>query len=139
MLKYLTFIFIFALSMETYAAGLQVIIYDKKNDPNQFYLIGASEGNYIIKSWQFNKSATWNGKGEPNLSISSAIKTAKQYLNKKEKLLLKEISLRPSFNKSGESVWYYYITFSKSPYKFNQKEFEVVVLSSGEIVAPYKR
>jgi len=137
--KFILLLFALTFSTALSASEVKVISYDEKNDPQQYYLYGTSKGNYIVKSWQFDASKIWNGKGDPQLTISSAVAIARMYLKANDELAIKEIELRPSFNKKGDVLWYYFITFSKTPLKFGQEEYEVAVLTSGEVVAPYKR
>lgn len=109
---------------------------ESRTGQEQFFLIGTQEGSYTVKSWQFDmEKATWNGKGEPNLSIGKAIDKAYKHFNKTElELGVKEIEFKPAFSREGTIIWYYLVTLTTLPYKFNSDEFEIVVLLSGEFL-----
>ncbi|WP_318468322.1 hypothetical protein [Photobacterium leiognathi] len=124
----------------TAAKENKVISYSSKSrvDQEQFFLIGTQEGSYSVKSWQFDmEKATWDGKGEPKLAIGKAIDKAYNYFNKTESELgVKEVEFRPAFSREGTIIWYYRVTLTTLPYKFNSDEFEIVVLLSGELLEP---
>lgn len=111
---------------------------ESRNAQEQFFLIGTQEGSYSIKSWQFDmKKASWDGKGEPKLPIGKAIDKAYKYFTKTElELGVKEIEFRPAFSREGTIIWYYLVTLTTLPYKFNSDEFEIVVLLSGDLLTP---
>ncbi|MBH0059453.1 hypothetical protein I6F65_21200 [Pseudoalteromonas sp. SWXJZ94C] len=109
---------------------------ESRSGQEQFFLTGTQEGSYTIKSWQFDmEKATWDGKGEPKLAIGKAIDQAYKYFNKTElELGVKEVEFKPAFSREGTIIWYYLVTLTTLPYKFNSDEFEIVVLLSGEIL-----
>ena len=135
--------FILALSLICSVAAAnenKVISYSSESQEGQehFFLIGTQEGSYTIKSWQFDiEKATWDGKGEPKLTIGKAIDKAYKYFNKTESDLgVKEVQFKPAFSREGTVIWYYLVTLTTLPYKFNSDEFEIVVLLSGELLEP---
>jgi hypothetical protein len=111
---------------------------DSQADEENFFLISTQEGSYTIKSWQFDmENATWDGKGEPRLAIGEAVNKAYKYFEKAESNLgVKEVELKPAFSREGTVIWYYLVTLTTLPYKFNSDEFEIVVLQSGELLEP---
>ncbi len=134
-------ILILALSLicsSAMANDIGVIDYSKESRDNQekFFLIGTPNGNYIIKSWQFNiEKSSWDGTGEPSLSVGKAITKAYEYFNKTTlEVGVKNVEFKPAFSRKGTIIWYYLVTLTTLPYKFDSDEFEIVVLLSGEIL-----
>lgn len=124
-----------------YAGNNQVISLTKdvRDGEEYFYLYGTSAGNYIVKSWQFDFDKKWDGNGEPNLSIGEAIEKVYEHFGKsRQDFGIKEVMLRPSSSKQGSILWFYHVELTTLPYTFGAPTYEVVVLTSGEIVVPYK-
>lgn len=110
-----------------------------KDGEEYFYLYGTGAGNYIVKSWQFDFDKKWDGTGEPDLSIGEAITKAYDYFGRsKQELGINEVSFRPAFSKQGSIIWFYHVELTTLPYRFGADKYEVVILTSGEIVTPYK-
>lgn len=133
--------YIFALSFFCSIALAQenkVIHYSSESIEGQehFFLIGTQKGSYTVKSWQFdmNKS-TWDGNGEPSLSIGDAVSSAYSYFNKTTtELGVKDVQFKPAFSREGTVIWYYLVTLTTLPYQFDSDEFEIAVLLSGELL-----
>jgi hypothetical protein len=123
------------------ASELKVIQFTdqiKENDES-FFLYGTTAGNYVVRSSQVDMEKLWDGKGEPNISLGTAIEKAYQYFDKStDELGVKQVTFRPAFSKKGTVIWFYHVTLTVLPYSFNAKEFEVSVLTSGEVLPPHK-
>lgn len=125
--------------------------FEGKKREDYFYLIGTQSrgepANFTVWRNQFDASKTWNGSGEPNLSVADAVAKAQAFYQAEGELRLMELELRQGYSfKSAEAmndtVWYYLISLA-SPSDFTEKGVEgdklytVVVLTSGEVVPPY--
>ena len=124
-----------------HANDLKVIEYSQETRQGEeyFFLYGTSKGNYIVKSWQFDIDDSWDGEGEPRLSIGQAIERTYEYFGKsKSELGIQEVMLRPAFSKQDSVIWFYHVTLITLPYEFGAEKHEVVVLTSGEVLLPYK-
>jgi len=139
MIKYI--IPMLLLSTSILANDVKVLKYEQtKNnlmDNDAYFLVGSDRGSYIVNSWSVSKSKAWSGKGEPDLSVGQAINTAETYL-KNNKLLLKRIDLNLSINNSRDIIWYYTLSFVKDLYNPRATIHDVVILTSGEIVEPWR-
>jgi len=81
------------------------------------------------------KKSTWDGKGGPSLPIGKAIDIAFKYFDKsKLELGVKDVEFKPAFSREGTIIWYYLVTLTTLPYKFNSDEFEIVVLLSCDLL-----
>ncbi len=116
------------------------IIKRSKNSAGEkyIYLMASSTGNYSVKHEDFvRKKSSWENGLAPQLSISEAVERAKYFYKDVPDLSARNVSLSPA-STNEPYVWYYLVTLAKLPFKFGQPEYEVVVLTSGEVVAPYK-
>lgn len=140
MIKYLVFLLMFV-SLSAFADQLKILKYSKTSKPNEesFFLIATDKGSFLVKSWQFNKEKGWSGKGEPKISVNEAIKTAEKFHKNKTNLGVKEVRLRSAMSKQKSTVWFYIVTLAELPASFNSKEFDLVILTSGQVVLPHKR
>lgn len=102
-----------------------------------FFLTGTPQGNFTVKSWQFDSAKMWDGNGEPALSLATALEKAKCFYSDKTPVGIGEIALRPSLSKDGQVIWFYLVTLKDLPYAFRSKEYQVAVLLSGEVVEPF--
>jgi hypothetical protein len=140
-MRKLVFLMLVFFFLPVNAGDFKLITHTKeiKDGEEYFFLYGTSAGNYLVKSWQFDLKNNWDGNGEPNLSIGMAVAKTYDYFNKsKQELGIKEVSFRPAFSKQGSTVWFYHVELTTLPYKFGADTSEAVILTSGEIVLPYK-
>jgi len=129
-----------------FAGDYEVVRYSKNNPvkpEDNFFLVGTKSlgepANFIVTREQFNEDKLWDGEGEPGVSIDEAISAAKWFYREHGELGAIEVDLRRAAG-INTIVWHYVVELVKSPGLErvpNKEILRVVVLTSGEIVAPY--
>lgn len=130
----------------SFAGEYTVIEYLKTNQAkaeDQFFLVGTKSlgepANFLISRDQFDEDKLWNGEGKPGVSVADAISAAKWFYREHQDLGAIEVELRRAVG-INTIVWHYLIELAQSPGLErvpNNEILRVVVLTSGEIVAPY--
>jgi len=128
------------------ADDYKVIEFTKSNHAkfnDRIYLVGTRSlgepANFLVTRGQFNETELWDGEGKPGISIKEAITAAKWFYREYGNLSPIKVDLRRAV---GEDmiIWHYTVELAKSPEKKivpNEDILRVVILTSGEIVAPY--
>jgi len=145
-MKYMVLLLLIASYSLSIAGEYKVIEYSKTTNAmpkDQFFLIGTKSlgepSNFLVLREQFNQEKLWNGEGEPEISINDAIAAAKWFYREHGELDAVEVELRRAVG-IDTVVWHYVVELAKSPGLKripNEEILRVVVLTSGEIVAPY--
>lgn len=149
LLPLISFMFLLALPPTSYAKDELIVIQkeskDGKKREDYFYLIGTQSrgkpANFTLWRNQFDFDKTWDGKGNPKLTIDNAVLKAKEFYKSEGALQLIELELRLGYS-FDSNVWYYLISLAKSSDMTERgvesdNIYRVVVLTSGEVLPPY--
>ena len=149
LLSIISIAFLLSLPSISYADSELIVIEKESKDGKKredfFYLIGThSRGkpaNFTLWRNQFDVKKNWDGKGNPKLTIDSAVSKAKEFYKSEGQLQLIELELRLGYSFDSD-VWYYLISLAKASDITSRgvegdNIYRVVVLTSGEVLPPY--